>query len=150
MYLLDTNVVSELRKAKTGKLNKNVQAWANTVAAADLFLSAITILELETGILLLERRDTSQGAVLRTWLDKHLLPAFSGRILSVDTVVAQQCAKLHVPDPRSDRDALIAATALVHAMVIVTRNVADFEPTGVKILNPWETQSMRCVIPASV
>ncbi len=144
MYLLDTNVVSELRKAKTGKLNKNVLAWANTVSAADLFLSAITILELETGILLIERRDASQGAVLRTWLDTHLLPAFSGRILSVDTAVAQQCAKLHVPNPRSDRDALIAATAMVHVMVVVTRNVADFKPTGVKILNPWEAPSTQC------
>jgi predicted nucleic acid-binding protein len=107
---------------------------------ASLFLSAITILELETGILLLERRDPVQGALLRTWLDSHVLPAFSNRILPVDNAVAQRCAKLHVPDHRADRDALIAATALVHGMVVVTRNVADLEPTGVKILDPWQNQ----------
>lgn len=137
MYLLDTNVVSELRKAKVGKADKNVSAWAKSVSATSLFLSSITILELETGILLVERRDPAQGAVLRTWLDAHVLPAFSGRILVIDVAVAQRCAKLHVPDPRADRDALIAATALVHGMTVVTRNVADFELTGVEIFNPW-------------
>lgn len=139
MYLLDTNVVSELRKAKSGKSDKNVKIWAESVPSASLFLSSITVLELETGILQLERRDATQGAMLRTWLDNHVLPAFSGRILAIDVAVAQQCAKLHVPDPRSDRDALIAATALVHRMTVVTRNVADFENTGVEILNPWVT-----------
>lgn len=138
MYLLDTNVVSELRKAKSGRADKNLQTWAVSVPAVSLFLSAITVLELETGVLIIERRDPSQGVLLRTWLDIHVLPAFTDRILAVDTAVAQRCAKLHVPDPRSDRDALIAATALVHGMTVVTRNVADFEPTGVEILNPWE------------
>ena len=138
MYLLDTNIVSELRKAKAGKADKNVKAWADSVSAASLFLSAITILELETGILLIERRDPTQGAILRAWLDGHVLPAFSGRILAVDTAVAQRCARLHVPDPRADRDALIAATALVHGMTVVTRNVADFEATGVEILDPYQ------------
>lgn len=137
MYLLDTNIVSELRKAKSGKADKNVTAWAESVSAASMFLSSITILELETGILLVERRDPKQGALLRTWLDGHVLPAFTGRILSVDIAVAQHCAKLHVPDPRAQRDALIAATALVHGMTVVTRNVADFEATGVEIFNPW-------------
>jgi predicted nucleic acid-binding protein len=137
MYLLDSNVVSELRKAKTGKANKNVKAWADSVSATSLFLSVITILELETGILLIERRDPTQGAALRTWLDSHVLPAFSDRILAIDVAVAQRCAKLHVPDPRADRDSLIAATALVHGMTVVTRNVVDFEPTGVEIFNPW-------------
>jgi predicted nucleic acid-binding protein len=139
MYLLDTNIVSELRKAKAGKADKNVKAWADSVSAASLFLSAITILELETGILLVERRDPTQGAILRAWLDGHVLPAFSGRILAVDTAVAQRCARLHVPDPRADRDALIAATALVHGMTVVTRNVADFKATGVGILNPYQS-----------
>lgn len=137
MYLLDTNVVSELRKAKAGKADKNVKAWADSVSATSLFLSAIIILELETGILLIERRDPTQGAMLRTWLDGHVLPTFSGRILMIDVAVAQRCAKLHVPDPRADRDTLIAATALVHGMTVVTRNVADFESTGVEIFNPW-------------
>lgn len=137
MYLLDTNVVSELRKAQAGKADKSVKAWANSVSATSMFLSAITILELETGILLVERRDPTQGAVLRTWLDGHVLPAFSDRILAVDVAVAQRCAKLHVPDPRAHRDSLVAATALVHGMTVVTRNVVDFKPTGVKIFNPW-------------
>jgi predicted nucleic acid-binding protein len=102
-----------------------------------MFLSVITILELETGILLIERRDLTQGAILRTWLDQQVLPAFSGRILAIDVAVAQRCAKLHVPNPHADRDSLIAATALVHGMTVVTRNVADFEATGVEMLNPW-------------
>ncbi len=138
MYLLDTNVVSELRKAKTGKIDKNIMAWADSVSAQSLFLSAITIMELETGVLLIERRDPTHGAILRSWLDTHVLPAFTGRILPVDTAVAQCCAKLHVPDPRSDRDALIAATAFVHGMTVVTRNVDDFVATKVDILNPWK------------
>ena len=138
MYLLDTNVVSELRRAKAGKANKNVTAWAAKVPAGGLFLSAITILELEIGVLLVERRDPAQGAILRVWLDNHVLPAFAGRVLAVDTAVAQRCAWLHVPDPRAGRDALIAATALTHGMTVVTRNVADFEPTGVPVLDPWK------------
>lgn len=138
MYLLDTNVISELRKAKSGKANKNVIAWAKDASPASLFLSVISILELETGILLVEKRDPSQGAILRAWINAHVLPAFSERILPIDVAVAQRCAKLHVPDPRSDRDAIIAATALVHGMTVVTRNVIDFNQTGVEILNPWE------------
>lgn len=138
MYLLDTNVISELRKVKSGKANKNVETWANSVDANQLFLSVITILELETGVLLIERKDAVQGAILRKWLNAHVLPAFSDRILVVDTAVVQCCAKLHVPNPQSDRDAIIAATAIVHRMTVVTRNVSDFESSGVKILNPWK------------
>lgn len=138
MYLLDTNVVSELRKAKSGKADKNVIAWAREVSPSSLFLSVITILELEAGILLVERRDPSQGAILRSWLEAHVLPVFSERILYLDVAVAKRCAKLHIPDPRSDRDAIIAATALVHGMTVVTRNISDFDQTGVEILNPWE------------
>ena len=137
MFVLDTNVVSELRKAKAGKADKNVTAWAASVSPGGLFLSAITILELETGALLVEHRDPAQGAILRAWLNGHVLLAFAGRVLAVDTAVAQRCARLHMPDPRADRDALIAATALVHGMTVVTRNVADFELTGVPLLNPW-------------
>lgn len=138
MYLLDTNVISELRKAKSGRADKSVLTWAESVSATRLFLSVITVLELETGVLLVERRDPAQGAVLRSWLNSHVLPAFSDRILVVDTAVAQRCAILHVPDPRSDRDALIAATALVHDMTVVTRNTDDFSPTGVELINPWQ------------
>ncbi|EKN4845577.1 TPA: type II toxin-antitoxin system VapC family toxin [Yersinia enterocolitica] len=138
MFVLDTNVVSELRKVRTGKIDANVAVWAESMDAADLFVSSITIMELELGILSVERRDSVQGAVLRSWLEQHVLPEFSERTLPVDTAVALRCARLHVPDKRGERDALIAATALVHGMTIVTRNVADFEPTGVQIINPWK------------
>ena len=137
MYLLDTNVVSELRKVKSGKADRNVADWADRVDASDLYLSVITLLELDIGVLLAERRDPLQGALLRTWLNAHVLPAFSDRIFTVDMAVAQRSARLHVPDPRPFRDCLIAATALVHGMTVVTRNVADFEATGVQIMNPW-------------
>jgi predicted nucleic acid-binding protein len=143
MYILDTNVVAELRKAKSGKANPKVTAWALSVAPSSLFLSAMTVLEMEIGTLLLERRDAVQGALLRAWLDRYVLSAFAGRVLDIDTAVATRCAKLHVPDPKAERDALIAATALVHGMTVVTRNVDDFEPTGVEILNPWEWEPGR-------
>lgn len=137
MFLLDTNVVSELRKAKAGNADPNVAAWATGVPVGSLFVSVITILELETGVLLVERRDPRQGALLRFWFDSHVLPAFHNRVLSIDLSVARRCARLHVADPRAERDALIAATALVHSMTVVTRNVSDFELTGVPTLNPW-------------
>ena len=140
MYLLETNVVSELRKIRSGKADVHVARWADSIDADDLYLSVITIHELEIGVLLTERRDPSQGAVFRSWLDGHVLTAFSGRIIPVDIAVAQRGARLHVPDPRPVRDGLIAATALVHRMIVVTRNVADFEPTGVTVLNPWACQ----------
>ena len=138
MFVLDTNVVSELRKARQGKADANVVAWSQSVDAAELFVSAITIMELELGVLAIERKDAAQGAVLRAWLEQHVLPEFDDRTLPVDTAVAQRCARLHVPDKRGERDALIAATALVHGMTLVTRNIADFRPTGVNLLNPWE------------
>ncbi|WP_210279960.1 type II toxin-antitoxin system VapC family toxin [Methylorubrum thiocyanatum] len=137
MYVLDTCVVSELRKVRSGRADPGVAAFEKTVDASALFLSAVTILELELGILALERKDAAQGSVLRAWLEKNVLPEFSSRTLPVDVAVARRCARLHVPDRRSERDAFIAATALVHGMSVVTRNVADFEPTGVAIINPW-------------
>ncbi len=138
MFLLDANVVSELRKAKAGKADRNVAAGARQTPASSLFLSVVTIQELEIGVLLAERRDGSHGALLRTWLEEQVLPAFSDRILPVDTAIARRSAALHVPDPRPIRDALIAATALVHQLVVVTRDVAGFGPTGVKVLDPWQ------------
>jgi predicted nucleic acid-binding protein len=138
MFVLDTNVVSELRKIRLGRADQCVAQWADSVDSVDLYLSVITVQELEIGVLLAERRDPQQGAVFRAWLDSHVLPAFAGRILPVDTAVAQRSAKLHVPDPRPVRDCLIAATALVHGMTVVTRNIADFESSGVVVLNPWE------------
>ena len=137
MFILDTNVISELRKAKSGKADSKVMAWAAAINADVLFLSAITILELEMGVLQVERKDPLQGNLLRSWLDNQVLTAFDEKILVVDAAVAQRCARLHVPDRSSERDALIAATALVHGMTIVTRNVSDFETSGVDLINPW-------------
>lgn len=136
MFLLDTNVISELRRPD--KADRNVVAWANAVPAANFFMSVISILEIELGARLIECRKAVQGTVLRTWINDQVLARFEGRILAIDTVVAQRCAQLHVPNPRAERDALIAATALVHGLTVVTRNVGDFEPTGVPLLNPWD------------
>ena len=137
MFLLDTHVVSELRKVRLGKADPNLARWADEVDPADLYLSVIVVQELEIGIRLAERRDPAQGAIFRAWLEAQVLPAFAGRILPVDIAVALRSAALHVPDPRPVRDALIAATALVHRMTVITRNVADFAPTSVSVLNPW-------------
>lgn len=137
MFLLDTNVLSELRKVHIGKANPGVAAWAGAVAANELFVSVITLEEIEIGILLAERRDPPKGAVFRQWMNQQVLPTFSGRILPVDTAVALRCAQLHVPDVRPERDALIAATALVHGLIVVTRNTADFGTAGARLLNPW-------------
>lgn len=138
MFLLDTNIVSELRKARTGKAHPNVAAWVQTVQESSLFLSAIVVQELEIGVLQLERKDPAQGAILRSWLDEYVLPTFADRVLPVDTAVARRSARLHVPDPLPYRDGFIAATALVHGMTVVTRNVADFHATGAPLFNPWD------------
>lgn len=137
MYLLDTNVIAELRKVRSDKADANVTQWAERADTAALFVSVIAIQELEIGVLLKERKDAAQGRILRAWLEDHVLPAFSGRILPVDTAVARTSARLHVPDLRPVRDALIAATALVHGMSVVTRNASDFAPTGVPVVDPW-------------
>lgn len=137
MFLLDTNVVSELRKAKAGKADPKVTRWAKDTSTLSLFISVITLLELEMGVLQIERRDSLQGAMLREWLDLHVLPAFQNRILPIDELVARQCARFHIPNPMSERDALIAATAQVHHMTVVTRNISDFQASGIPLLNPW-------------
>ncbi|MFC4158256.1 type II toxin-antitoxin system VapC family toxin [Chitinimonas lacunae] len=136
MFLLDTNVVSELRKRDKG--DRNVMAWSSSVSPNDLYLSAITVMELEIGALRKARFDPAQGALLNIWITERVLPQFKGRILPIDEAVALCCARLHVPDPRSERDALIAATAIHHDMTVVTRNTADFERTGVRLFDPWQ------------
>ena len=129
--------MSELRKVRFGKADTHVTKWAESVNANDLYLSVVTIQELEIGVLLAERRDPAQGRMLRSWLNDSVLPAFSGRILNIDTLVAQRSARLHVPNPQSFQDGLIAATAIVHGMTVATRNVAYFELSGAQLFNPW-------------
>jgi toxin FitB len=138
MYLLDTNVVSELRKSQRPSIDSRVANWIGRISANDLYLSAITVEEVEIGILRLERRDALQGVVLRTWMNDFVLRTFANRILPVDREVAQYSARLHVPNPCPIRDGFIAATALVHGMTVVSRNVSDFASTGVPVLNPWQ------------
>lgn len=132
-YLLDTNVISDARRRQTPSLND----WLERQPAVDLAISSITLLEIELGVRMMERRDAAQGSALRRWLTEQVVPMFSGRILSVDHRVAVAAAALHVPDPMPDMDALIAATALTHGLTLVTRNVTDFIRTDVPILNPW-------------
>src|ERR1035437_10166157 len=136
MYLLDTNVISEMRK--TERAHAKVKKWAGSVDATALFLSAVSVLEMEIGVCRIERRDRKQGLVLRTWVQTRVVPRLGGGIIAVETQVALKCAALPVPDPRSYRDSLIAASAIIHEMTVVTRNIADFEPMGVAVLNPWE------------
>ena len=137
MFLLDTNVVSELRKLGDGRADARVAAWVAGQDASSFYVSALTLMELEIGILRIERRDAAQGARIRVWMDQRVLPEFRERTLAIDATVALRCARLRVPDPRAERDALIAATALVHGMTMVTRNVADYRTTGAPLINPW-------------
>jgi predicted nucleic acid-binding protein len=138
MFVLDTNIVSELRKVRAGKANEGVAQWAAGVSSAQLFVSAITIHELEHGVLLLERSDPVKGRVLRSWLDEGVASAFEDRVLAIDAAVARRAGALHLPDPAPFRDALIGATALVHRMTIVTRNVRDFDRfEELDVVNPW-------------
>jgi predicted nucleic acid-binding protein len=135
MYLLDTNVVSELRKA--GKADTRVVAWIERTDVQFMHISVVSILEIRLGILSLQRKDMAQANIFSVWLSRQVIPGFAERILPVDLPVALRCAELHVPDRRPDRDALIAATALAHGLTVVTRNTKDFQPTGVMMLNPW-------------
>jgi predicted nucleic acid-binding protein len=135
--LLDTNVISELRKVGDGKADPNVTAWLSAQDSRDLYISAITILELELGILSIQRRDIEQGSRLRAWMNSRVRPEFADRIIAIDDAIATRCAHLHIPDRRNEADALIAATAIVHGLMVVTRNIHDFQGTGVVLVNPW-------------
>jgi toxin FitB len=137
MFLIDTNVISESRKVRSGRATPEVVAWLKATDPSTTFLSAMSLFEFEMGVVQIERRDALQGEHLRRWLDHTVKPGFAGRILAMDGAVATACAALHVPDPVSERDGWIAATALVHCLTVVTRNIADFEATGVNIFNPW-------------
>lgn len=135
MFLVDTNVISEMRRAERADLN--VREWIQAGNPDVLYCSSISILELKIGALRALRKDPPKGLILQEWLETKVLPSFSGKVIAVDLDGALRCAALHVPDPKSDRDAYIAATALVHNLTVVTRNTKDFEGTGVKLFNPW-------------
>ena len=139
MFVVDTSVISELRRGKPHQ-SAEVRAWAAGQPSSKLFLSAVTVLELEIGVLALERRTPPQGSALRTWL-AGVREAFAGQILPFNDITATVCAALHVPNPRSERDAMIAATALEHGFTVVTRNESDFAGTGVGLVNPWSLHS---------
>lgn len=137
MYLLDTNVVSELRKVSSGKASAGVAAWARDVPGHAMFVSVISLQELEHDVLLFERRNVAQGGLLREWLDRSVVAAFDGRFLAVTADIARLAATYHVPHPAPFRDALMAATAAIHGFSVVTRDASDFERFGVEIVNPW-------------
>lgn len=136
MFIIDTNVISELRKRD--RADRKVLAWADDADDRLFYLSSITIFEVRYGALRVQRRDKVQGDLMLKWLQRDILDGFAGRILPIDAEVAAECATLHVPDPKPERDAFIAATALVHDLTVITRNVRDFEPMGVRVINPWE------------
>jgi len=138
MYLLDTNIVSESRKLGTPRIDPVAAHWLDRIDAADTFLSAMTIFELERGIRQMERRDAAQGTTLRRWFTDQVMTTYEARILPLSGVVAIICAGLHIPDPKAERDAWIAATAMEAGLTLATRNVADFAQMGVAVVNPFE------------
>lgn len=135
MHLLDTEVVYALREARSGRADAALTAWASGTARASLFVSALTLLELEAAIARAERKDKTQGPALREWLDTRVVRAFEGRILPIDAAVARRRASVPLAD---SRDALLAATALEHGMTLATRDLAAFAKVPrLKLLNPW-------------
>lgn len=139
MFLLDTNVVSETRRIAAGRADDRFERWISSIEPTLAYVSAVTIMELEIGVMRVERRDPSAGAVLRQWLNHDVGVAFEGRILPVDTATARSAAALHVPNPAPAIDSLVAATALANAMSMVTRNTGDFSRfEGLHVINPWD------------
>lgn len=137
MYLLDTNIISEIRKLAKNKCDKNVADWVRSTSKDLMFTNAVVMMELERSVMSIERKDTTQGELLRHWFEMDVKPAFHGKILKIDEKTAQICAKLHIPDHAPENDAWIAASAIQHHLVLVTRNTADFARTGVKLFNPF-------------
>lgn len=141
MIILDTNVVSELRKQSTGRCDNNVSQWSESIDISNTYLSVITVLEIELGIRQIERRDKTQAGVLQDWFDK-LMSVYENRLIPIDKPVALQAAALHVPDPKPERDALIASCALAHGSALATRNTKDFKHMGLKLINPWGEEGL--------
>ena len=140
MYLLDTNVISEIRRLRVGKCDPNVAKWVQKTSEELMFTNAVVLMELERGILAKERKDPQQGKLLREWLDNQVKPAFLGKVQPIDEDTAKICAKLHIPDHAPENDAWIAASAIQHHLILVTRNTADFARTGVRLFNPFEAE----------
>lgn len=138
MYLLDTNIISESRKLGTSKIDPRAARWLGKVDVETTFVSAMTIFELERGVRQMERRDAKQGASLRRWFDDQIMTTYENRTLPLSRAVALICASLHIPDPKSERDAWIAATGIDAGLTLVSRNVADFDGMGVGLINPFE------------
>ncbi len=138
MFLLDTNVISQLRHLSTTRMNQQVNQWLQSIHLEDAFLSVFSLFELEKGILLKQRKDPLQANILRQWLSANIMPVFKDRVLLFDSQLSELAASLHVPDPKPEIDSFIAATALHHGFTLVTRNVQDFESMNVSLLNPWE------------
>jgi len=138
MYIFDTNVISELRKTKSGRANRAVVRWSQSVPADSIFLSAICVYEVKLGIVKLATRNPSEAQRLGDWLLLTIIPSFAGRILPLDENVAILLAGMMAPKTRPYRDAIIAATAQHHGYTVVTRNLRDFEELPVRVINPWD------------
>lgn len=138
MYLLNTNIISELKKLDSGKIHPQVQRWAYSINLMQTKISVVSITEIRTGILSLARKGQAQAASLDNWFTNRLLPAYRTRTLSVDTEVALICAQLHIPAKRPINDAYIAATAIAHNLTLVTCNVRDFQGLPLMLENPFE------------
>ncbi|GAA1084845.1 type II toxin-antitoxin system VapC family toxin [Tsukamurella spumae] len=135
-YLLDTNVLSELRRPALA--DPRVVRWARGQDSSRHFISVLTLMEIERGIVKKERTDARAGAVLRKWFDDDVLSRFAERTIPVDRLIARLTAQLPSPDPLPGNDSLIAGTAIIHGLTVVTRNTKHFESTGVPMVNPWE------------
>lgn len=137
MYLLDTNILSETRKIRTGRANQGVIDWLAETPEHLLHVNVVVLMEVERGVLAMEKKDARQGEVLRRWFSQVVLPAFAQRTFAVDAETARICARLHIPDLAPENDAWIAATAIQHNLILVTRNTDDFARTGARLLNPF-------------
>jgi predicted nucleic acid-binding protein len=135
MFLLDTNVLAELRKGR--RANANVRAWFDALAPEDIRLSVVTIGEIRTGIENIRRRDPVAAASLERWLAR-LLRDYGDSVLPVDVTIAEEWGRLNVPSRLPVIDGLLAATARVHGFTLATRNVTDVARTGVEVVNPFE------------